>query len=76
MGNDALEQGMQGRDIPLPVSQFVNMTSLGLGAAGAERLVEGAIGRGDVEVSVEKDERAGNGFDNVAAGDIRHELFH
>ena len=72
MRDHALEQGAQGGDVPLPVSQFVDVTSLGLVGAGAERLVEGAIGRGDVEISVENDERAGDGLDNFAGGNLGH----
>ena len=75
MGDHALEQGAQRGDIPLPVSEVVDMTSLGLVGARAERLVERAIGRGDVQVSVENDERAGHGLDNVARSNIGHRHF-
>src|SRR5476649_1282876 len=74
MRDHALEQGAQGRNIPLPVSQIVDVTSLGLVRAGAERLVEGAIGRGDVEIAVEDDERAGNGLDYFDGGNLRDRI--
>ena len=75
MGDHALQQGAKRRDIPLPVSEVVNMTSLGLIGAGAERLVERAIGGCDVQVPVENDERAGDGLDNVACDNIVNGFF-
>jgi hypothetical protein len=48
MGDHALEEGAKRGDVPLPVSEVVDMTALGLIGARAERLVERAIGRCDV----------------------------
>src|SRR6267142_1363068 len=48
MMNHALKQGAQRRDVPLPVSEVVDKTSLGLIGACANRVVERAIGRRDV----------------------------
>ena len=47
MWDHAFQQGAQRRNIPLPVSEVVNETALGLVGAGAKRLVKGAVGRGD-----------------------------
>ena len=74
MGNHALEQGTKCRDIPLPVSEVIDVTALGIGGAGAKRLVEGAIGGGDVQMSIEDKECAGYRLDNVAGGNILHAL--
>ena len=41
----ALKQGAQLGDIPLPVSEVINKTSLGLNGARSKRLVEGTIRR-------------------------------
>jgi hypothetical protein len=71
VGDHALKQRAQRRDIPLPVSEIVNKTALGLFGIRAKRLIEGAIGRSDVEIPVENDERAGHGFNNVARSNIR-----
>ena len=46
------------------------MTSLGFARARSERLVEGAIGRGDVQVSIKNDECAGHGLNDVACRNI------
>ena len=75
MRDHALKQGAQLRDVPLPVSEVVNMTSLGLAGARAEGLVEGAIGRSDIQVSIENDECAGYGLNNVAGSNIGHRFF-
>jgi hypothetical protein len=50
------------------------MTSLSLIGAGAKRLVERAICRCDVQVSVENDERAGYGLNNVTRSNIGFSL--
>jgi hypothetical protein len=70
MGDHALEQDAQRRDIPLPVSEVVNQAPLGLLGAGPERLVERPIGGCDVQIPVKHDERAGHGLDNVACRNI------
>jgi hypothetical protein len=75
MGNHALKKTAQGGDIPLPVSEIINMTSLGLVGARAKRLVERAISRGDVQVSIENDECTGYSLNNVARGNIGQDFF-
>ena len=45
--DDVLQQGMERGNIPLPVSRFEDMAAFGLAAAGAEHLVEDAIGAAD-----------------------------
>ena len=72
MRDHALKQRAQRGDIPLPVAEIVNETALGLARAGAKRLVERAIGGCDDQISVENDERARHGLDNVARGNIGH----
>src|SRR5665647_1531830 len=72
MGDHALKQGAQRGDIPLPVSEVVNMTSLGLIGARAERLIERTIGRCDVYIFFENDEGAGLGLNNVARSNVGH----
>jgi hypothetical protein len=72
----AFEQDAQRRDIPLPVSEVVDMTSLGLLGARAKRLVECTIGGCDVQISIENDECAGHGLDNVACSNIGDRHFH
>ena len=75
MRDDAFQQGAQRRNIPLPVAQIVDQAALGLVRAGAEGLVKGAVGRRDVQVAVEDQQRAGNGLDNVAGGNIGYGFF-
>jgi hypothetical protein len=75
MGDDALQQGAKGGDVPLPVAEVVDVTSFGLGAAGAEGLVEGAISGGDIQVPIENDQRAGYGLNNVGSGKVGQNSF-
>ena len=70
MRDHALEQSAQRGNVPLPVAEVVDKTALGLGGARAKRLVERAIGGCDVQISVENDERAGHGLDDVARSNV------
>src|ERR1700730_3156498 len=75
MGDDALKESAQRGNIPLPISEVVNETALGLFRACAEGLIKRAIGGGNNQVSVENDEGAGDGLNNVACSNVGYGHF-
>ena len=56
-GDDLLEQRLQCRDVPLPVSQVVDESAFRLGGCDLKGPVERGIRRPDVKLGVEDDER-------------------
>jgi hypothetical protein len=66
----AFQKIAKGRDIPLPVSEVVYVTSLGLLGARAEHLIERPIGGCDVQVFIKDDKGAWDRFNNVTGINI------
>src|SRR5258708_30650237 len=64
-GKDLFEQGSQGRDVPLPIAQFVDQAAFGLRFRNAEGPVERAAGARHAQVGIENDERLAHRLDDV-----------
>src|SRR4029453_5303895 len=62
------QQGMQRGNIPLPIAELIDELVFGLRWADVKQLVEGRIGRLDVEVGGEDEERFPDRRDNLFSG--------
>ena len=65
LGDDVLEQGPQGGDVPLAVAQLVDEAVLGLLGGDVEGLVEGAVGGPDAQGGVEDQQGLAHRVDDV-----------